>query len=120
MRFVPVKSKAKQASAVIFRTRDLLVRQRTQIINALRGHMGEYGLIAPQGKAHVGRLIALIEDPALGVPESAHTCLARLVAVLRGLKRDVRELDRRIVVRARQNDTARRLMTVPGIGEATT
>ena len=71
MRFVPVKSEAKQASAVIFRTRDLLVRQRTQVINALRGHMGEYGLIAPQGKAHVGRLITLIEDPASDVPDAA-------------------------------------------------
>ena len=53
MRFVAVKSEAKQASAVIFRTRDILVAQRTQIINALRGHLREYGLIAPQGRSHV-------------------------------------------------------------------
>ena len=116
MRFVPVKSEAKQASAVIFRTRDLLVRQRTQVINALRGHMGEYGLIAPQGKAHVGRLITLIEDPASDVPDAARVCLARLVAVLHSLDNDIRELDREITARARQNETARRLMTVPGIG----
>src|SRR5919205_4444475 len=58
MRFVAVKSEAKQASSVIFRTRDLLVGQRTQIINALRGHSSEYGLIAPQGPSHVERLIA--------------------------------------------------------------
>ena len=74
MRFVAVKSETKQASAVIFRARDLLVGQRTQIINSLRGHLGEYGLIAPQGPSQVERLIAQVEDPACGVldlpPES--------------------------------------------------
>jgi transposase len=69
MRFVAVKSEAKQASAVIFRTRDLLVRQRTQIINALRGHLAEFGFIAPQGVSHVERLIAQVEDPGFTIPE---------------------------------------------------
>lgn len=55
IRFVTVKSEAKQASAVIFRTRDVLVSQRTQLINAIRGHLSEYGLIAPQGPSHVKR-----------------------------------------------------------------
>ena len=68
MRFVAVKSEAKQASAVVFRTRDLLVGQRTQIINAIRGHLAEYGLIAPQGPSHVDQLIAQIEDPAPAFP----------------------------------------------------
>jgi transposase len=54
---VAVKSEAKQAAAVIFRARDLLVGQRTQIINALRGHLAEYGVIAPQGPSHVARLV---------------------------------------------------------------
>src|ERR671916_1054550 len=58
MRFVAVKSEAKQAAAVIFRARDLLVGQRTQIINALRGRLAEYGLTAPQGPSHVEKLIA--------------------------------------------------------------
>jgi transposase len=79
MRFVAVKSEAKQASAVIFRTRDIVVGQRTQLINAIRGHLSEYGLIAPQGPFHVGRLIAHIEDPASSVPEAARSCLALLV-----------------------------------------
>src|SRR3954466_14840763 len=70
MRIVALKSEAKQASSVIFRTRDLLVGQRTQIINALRGHSSEYGLIAPQGPSHVERLIAHIEDPASGIPDA--------------------------------------------------
>jgi transposase len=116
MRFVAVKSEAKQAAAVIFRARDLLVGQRTQIINALRGHLGEYGLIAPQGPSHVERLIAQIEDPASGIPAAARSCLARLVEMLRHLQDEIAELDREIATRAKADDVARRLMTVPGIG----
>jgi transposase len=116
MRFVAVKSEAKQASAVIFRARDLLVGQRTQIINALRGHLAEYGLIAPQGPAHIERLIAQIEDPACGIPEAARSCLGRLVEMLRRLQDEITALDREITVRAKSDDVARRLMTIPGIG----
>jgi transposase len=63
MRFVAVKSEAKQASSAVFRARDLLVGQRTQLINALRGHLGEYGIVAPQGPSPVERLIVEIKDP---------------------------------------------------------
>src|ERR671938_1146826 len=66
MRFVAVKSEQAQAAAVVFRARDLLVRQRTQLINAMRGHLAEYGLIAPQGPSHVERLTAQVEDSASG------------------------------------------------------
>jgi transposase len=111
-----VKSEAKQAAAVIFRTRDLLVGQRTPIINALRGHLAEFGLIAPQGTAHVEGLIAQVEGPASGIPEAARSCLLRLVAMLRGLQAEIVELDREIAARAKADDLARRLMTVPGIG----
>lgn len=72
MRFVAVKSEAKQSAAVILRARDMLVGQRTQLINALRGHPAEYDLIAPQGSCHVERLIAQIEDPAPDIPQAAH------------------------------------------------
>lgn len=89
MRFVAVKSEAKQASAVIFRTRDILVGQKTQIINALRGHMGEFGFIAPQGPANVDKLVTEIEDPSTSVPEAARTCLLRLVEMLRGLQTQI-------------------------------
>jgi transposase len=116
MRFVAVKSEAKQAAAVIFRARDLLVGQRTQIINALRGHLAEYGLIAPQGPSHIEQLIAQVEDPACGVPEVARSCLQRLVGLLCGLQREIAALDREIAARAGHDDVARRLMTVPGIG----
>src|ERR1700741_810554 len=62
MRFVALKSEEQQARAMLFRTRDLLVRQRTQMINALRGHLSEHGVVAPQGPAHVKRLADAIED----------------------------------------------------------
>ena len=116
MRFVAVKSEAKQASAVIFRTRDLLVGQRTQIINALRGHLGEYGLIAPQGSAHVERLIVEVEDASSAIPQAARTCLLRLVGILRALQAEIAALDAEIAARAKRDDVAKRLMTVPGIG----
>ncbi len=116
MRFVDVKSEAKQASTVIFRTRDLLVGQRTQIINALRGHMAEFGFIAPQGASHMGRLMAQVEDPSFTLPEGARSCLMRLVTILRDLQEEVEALDREIAARAKSDDVARRLMTVPGIG----
>ncbi|MFK4492363.1 transposase [Bradyrhizobium sp. USDA 336] len=75
MRFVPVKSEEQQASAVVFRTRDLLIRQRTQMINALRGHLGEYGLIVPKGTAHVTQLVEWVTDPKTDVPAAAQFAL---------------------------------------------
>ena len=69
MSFVAVKTEEQQARGMLFRTRDLLVRQRTQTINALRGHLAEFGVIAPQGPAHVSRLASALEDPCSGLPE---------------------------------------------------
>ncbi len=63
MRFVAVKTEAQQARAMLFRTRDLLVRQRTQVINALRGHLAEHGVVAAQGPAHVKQLADAVADP---------------------------------------------------------
>src|SRR5215213_6478012 len=85
MRFVPVKDEAQQANAVVFRARDLLVRQRTQCINALRGHLTEYGHVVPQGPAHVDSLVALVEDPNSSVPESARGILQVLVRTIPGI-----------------------------------
>ena len=114
MRFVAVKSEEEQASSVIRRKRDLLVSQRTQIINALRGHLGEYGLIAPQGPAHVARLILEVGDPSSAIPQAARTCLLQLVGILRGLQTEIAVLDAEIAARAKRDDVAKRLMTVPG------
>jgi transposase len=116
MRFVAIKSEAKQASAVIFRTRDLLVGQQTQIINAFRGHMAEFGFVAPQGPSHIERLITVLEEPASTVPAAARQCLLMLVETLRSVQQKVKVLDREISERAKADEVACRLMSIPGIG----
>src|SRR4051812_4304997 len=119
MRFVAVKSEQAQAAAVVFRTRDLLVRQRTQAINALRGHLAEFGVIAAKGPVHTSKLIAALEDPASDLPQAARAILAVLVEELRSLDERVAVLDREIARHAKENAVARRLMTIPGIGAVT-
>jgi transposase len=116
MRFVAVKSEDSQAAAVIFRTRDLLVRQRTQLINALRGHMGEFGLVVPQGAARAKELVAWVADPDTEVPTAARPALQVLVSALERLDAEIRGLEAEIVRRAKEDATARRLMTIPGVG----
>ena len=116
MRFVAVKSEENQAAAVIFRTRDLLVRQRTQLINALRGHMGEFGLVVPQGADRAKELVALVADPDTLVPAAARPALQVLVSALERLEAEICGLEAEIVRRARENEVARRLMTIPGVG----
>jgi transposase len=119
MRFVPVKSEAAQASALVFRTRDLLVRQRTQLINALRGHMTEFGMVVAQGPVRVARLVALVEDPDSDLLEPARIALGVLIAELHALDERVLKLDTELVRRAKEDPVARRLMTIPGIGAIT-
>ena len=116
MRFVPVKSEAAQANAVVFRARDLLVRQRTQAINALRGHLGEYGLVVAKGPSHVAKLIAHVEDPASDMPEAARVVLRVLTASLQFLCERIDVLDREVARRAREDNEVRRLTTIPGVG----
>ena len=72
MRFVPVKSEATQAAAMVFRVRELLIRQRTQAINSLRGHLTEFGQTVPQGAANASKLIAVVEDPNSGLSKERH------------------------------------------------
>jgi hypothetical protein len=104
MRFVAVKSETAQANAVVFRARDLLVRQRTQAINALRGHLGEYGLVVAKGPGHVIKLVEHVEDPASNVPDAARLVLRTLVEALRFLRERIDLLDREIARRARENN----------------
>jgi transposase len=116
MRFVPVKSEETQGAAMVFRVRELLIRQRTQAINALRGHLTEFGQIVPQGAANAAKLIAIVEEPASGLPADAIATLKVLVAAMTHLEAELGKLDAEIVRRAKANEVARRLMTVPGIG----
>ena len=119
MRFVAVKSEEQQAAAVVFRARDLLVRQRTQTINALRGHLAEFGVIAAQGLSHVAKLVSAIDDHDTDIPELARPILRLLVEQLRSLDERVALLDRELARRAREDAEAKRLMTIPGIGPIT-
>ncbi len=117
MRFVAFKSEEQQASALVFRTRDLFVRQRTQTINALRGHMAEYGWVAPQGRTHVAILADLLEEEAgASLPQAAATMLKVMLTMVEELDGRITELDKEIARRVREDAVVRRLMTIPGVG----
>lgn len=118
MRFVAIKTEEQQAAAMVFRTRDLLVRQRTQTVNALRGHLAEYGWAAPRGRAQVMLLADLLdeEEMASSLPEAALSMFKVMVDQLYRLDAQISELDREIERRAKSDEAARRLMTIPGIG----
>lgn len=116
MRFVPVKSAEKQASAIAFKTRDLLVRQRSQTINALRGHVGEFGVVAPQGVVHAMRLGEWVKSEACDLPAAARSMCLLLVETIERLTAQIEDLNKAIAQRAKQDETARRLMTIPGFG----
>jgi transposase len=115
MRFVAVKSAEKQTSSMAFKLRDLLVRQRTQTINALRGHLMEYGLVAAQGLKYVVRLKELIETHQ-NLPEVARSLCDELLQHIESLSGKITALEKGLRARARQDEVASRLMTVPGIG----
>lgn len=119
MRFVPVKSETRQAAALVFRTRDLLVRQRTQAINALRSHLAEFGIIAPKGPANVAALTARLTEPGEKLPVEARLMLEVLADTIATLDGRIAQLDAEIGRRARTDETARRLMTIPGVGPIT-
>jgi transposase len=116
MRFVAIKDEEQQANGVVFRARDVLVRQRTQCINALRGHLTEYGWVVPKGTSHMATLIDQIEDPNCSLPKSACAVLAVLVTTLKSLEENIAILDAEISRRSREDAIARRLMTIPGVG----
>jgi len=116
MRFVRVKSVDVQGAAMVFRVRELLIRQRTQAINALRGHLTEFGEVVPQGAANAKRLSAIVEDAASGLPDEARATLLVLIETKTRLDDQIGKLNAEISRRAKENEVARRLMTVPGIG----
>lgn len=93
MRFVAVKSEGQQAAMMAYRTRDLLVRQRTQTINALRAHLAEQGIVAPVGPAHVGRLAAVINGDDGALPAVVRELAQLLLDQIAGLSEKVADLD---------------------------
>ena len=116
MRFVAVKSAEQQGEAMLFRTRDLLIRQRTRTVNALRGHLAEHGVVAPQGIANVARLAAAVDDPETRLPETVRDLGRELLEQIGILDAKIGKLDAEVRKRAKENDEAKRLTAIPGIG----
>ena len=108
-----MKSEGQQARGMLFRTRDLLVRQRTQTINALRGHLAEFGVVAPQGPAHVSPLASALEDPGSGLPELVRVLGGLLLEQIAGLNAKIVGLEKELRACARRDEEASRLMTIP-------
>jgi len=120
MRFVPVKSAEQQAVLMVHRTWDLLVRQRTMLVNALRGHLAELGIVAAQGIARVTQLAAIVFDEADGrLPAFARQALQALVAQIRDVQARIATLEAELVAWCRRDDASRRLATIPGVGPIT-
>ena len=116
MRFVAVKSAEKQAAGLTFKTRDLLVRQKTQAIAALRGHLAEYGLVAPQGVAQLSKLEAALKATGPSLPAAVTEIGLELVSHIEALEERIDALNARLRAEARRDETARRLTTIPGVG----
>jgi transposase len=117
MRFVQVKSAEQQGRLMQHRARDLLMRQRTQLINALRAHLAELGIVAAQGREGIKELLKIIasaEDARL--PVDAHTSLVVLAAGLQAVQTMIRSIEKRIIVHHRSDEASKRLRSIPGIG----
>ncbi|MCW3477936.1 IS110 family RNA-guided transposase [Limobrevibacterium gyesilva] len=118
MRFVPVKSTEQQGTLMLHRARDLLTRQRTGAVNALRGHLAEFGIVAPKGIARARELMELVATDDR-IPECARGALSMLVDQIRDTEARIGDSDRAIMTLAKEDDVCRRLLTVPGIGPFT-
>src|SRR4029453_4834054 len=120
MRFVSLKTEEQQARSMIFRTRDLLVRQRTQLVNALRGHLAEHGIVAAQGLPNVKVLAAVLREATEG---SVHPLVRELgqryLDHIARLDVEVAALDKRLRRLAKDDETSIRLQSMPGIGPIT-
>jgi transposase len=117
MRFVPTKTPEQQSGLVLHRTRHLFIRQQTSVINAIRAHLAEFGIVAPVGRHGVDELLNVVTDANdKRVPEVARVCLAALGAQLRRFKEQILELDRRITAWHRSSEASRRLDDIPGVG----
>jgi transposase len=117
MRFVPVRSAEQQSILMLHRTRDLFVRQRTMLVNSLRGQLAEFGLIAPQGIWRIPELHALAKDTDNSVlPEPARACAELIMMQIEDLQAKIKAIERTLMARHRANEMSLRLATIPGIG----
>ena len=117
MAFVPVKSEDQQAVLMLHRTRDLLVRQRTMLINALRAHLAELGIVAAKGRRSANELIAGLAEAA--IPGLARTALRELAGQIESCQQRVEAIEKEIFVWHKTNEASRNLATIPGVGPIT-
>jgi transposase len=119
MRFVATKTPEQQSCLMLHRTRHLFIRQQTAVINVIRAHLAEFGVVAPVGRNGVEELLKVVADTRdERVPEIARACLGALGTQLRTLKVQILEFDRRILAWHRSNETSKRLDAIPGVGPA--
>jgi transposase len=117
MRFVETKTPEQQSCLVLHRTRHLFIRQQTSVINAIRAHLAEFGIVAPVGRKGVEQLLDVVANTER-IPELARACVAALGAQLRTLKAQILEFDRQIMIWHRSHETSKRLDEIPGVGPA--
>ena len=119
MRFVETKTREQQACLMLHRTRHLFIKQQTSVINSIRAHLAEFGIVARVGRNGVEELLRIAAGPGdARVPEAARMCIAALGVQLRILKAQILEFDRRIIAWHRSNETSKRLDQIPGVGPA--
>jgi transposase len=119
MRFVETKTAEQQGCLVLHRTRHLFIRQQTSVINAIRAHLAEFGIVAPVGRNGVEQLLNVVADTSdKRLPEVARACIMALGAQLRALKVQIVEFDRQIMAWHRSSATSKRLDEIPGVGPA--
>ena len=117
MRFVPVKSEDQQSILVLHRSRDLLMRQRTMTLNAIRAHLAEFGIVAAQGARKVTDLARRLAAPdELALPAFARSALLSLAAQLDTLAKEIGRIERQLMIWHRESEASRRLETIPGVG----
>jgi transposase len=117
MRFVQVKSAEQQGQLMLHRTRDLLMRQRTQVINALRAHMAELGIVSAQGREGLKELLKIIaSEQDARLPVDAHTSLVVLAAELQAMQTMIGSVEKRIMAQHCSSEASQRLESIPGIG----
>lgn len=119
MRFVPVKTAEQQSRSMVFKTRDMLVRQRNSIVNALRGHLMEYGITAPSVRRNVKKLVEQIEAPESELPMLVIECCQVHLDQLGRLNEKIAEIERTLKDNAKSDPETVRLQTAPGVGPVT-
>src|SRR5262250_2859467 len=117
VRFAATKTREQQSCLMLHRTRRLFIRQQTSVINAIRAHLAEFGIVAPVGRRGVEELLRVVADSSdKRVPEVVRACLAALGSQLLSLKKQILDFDRMIMAWHRSNQTSKRLNCIPGVG----